>query len=210
MVAEATAAAPALPPLRPALAAMTGLQALVALALSAPGVLAPRMGIDPAGLGLYTIAGFAVGMAASLAGGVLAGRLGGGLVGRLGWGLVAARWVTPRRLVALLGIGMAAASVLVAPGGAALPFPALLLATFLLGLTASGWNGVFLAEVARLAPPGRIGEATGAVMVGGFVGLIAGPLLLIAVPAMGGLGAGYVLIGLLAALAGLSLLGDER
>jgi len=134
----------------------------------------------------------------------------GGLVGRLGWGVVAARWVTPRRLVALLGFAMAAAASIVALWGAALPFPALLVATFLYGLTASGWNGVFLAEVARLAPPGRIGEATGAVMVGGFAGLIAGPLVLIAVAALGGLAAGYLVISLLAALAGLSLLGESR
>lgn len=395
MVAEAEAAAP-VPPLLPALAGMTGLQALVALALFAPGVLAPRLGIDPAGLGLFTTTGFSVGMAASLCGGLLAGRLGsfrvasfcalaaaaamlcaaigggaaallaagiaiglacgpetpasaailgrlvreadrpmvfsvrqtgnqigamagslalpvlaavadpragyvaiaalallcvpvferlrpaydpltrsaaagfglgtalrllwidpalrrmalaafpysasqltlngffvvfavtelglghvaagvalaagqaGGLVGRLGWGVVASRWTAPRLLVGLLGLGMAAASVLVALAGGAMPFPVLMLATFLFGLTASGWNGVFLAEVARLAPAGRIGEATGAVMVGGFAGLIAGPVLLVAAAALSSLAAGYVLVGLLAALAGLSLFGDKR
>ncbi|PWC47880.1 MFS transporter [Azospirillum sp. TSA6c] len=398
MVAETatTTPAPLLPPLLPALVGMTGLQALVALALFAPGVLAPRLGIDPAGLGLFTTTGFAVGMAASLYGGVLAGRLGpfriaslcavavaaamlcamtggsaagllaagvaiglacgpetpasaailgrlvreadrpmvfsvrqtgnqigaiagslalpllavaldpragyaviamlalacipvferlrpvydpltrnaaagfglgtavqllrgdpalrrmalaalpysasqltlngffvvfavtelglphvsagvalaagqaGGLVGRLGWGVVASRWMAPRRLVGLLGLGMAGASILVGWAGAALPFPVLTLATFLFGLTASGWNGVFVAEVARLAPAGRIGEATGAVMVGGFAGLIAGPILLVAAAAVSDLATGYIAVGLLAALSGLSLLKDKR
>ncbi|MBP2231115.1 MFS family permease [Azospirillum agricola] len=396
MVAETLPTPPALPALRPALVAMTALQAVVALGLFAPGVLAPRMGIDPAGLGLFTTAGFLVGMAASLGGGVMAGRLGafrvaslcalavaaamlfamlggnaaallaagvaiglacgpetpassailgrlareadrplvfslrqtgnqlgamagsvtlpaiamafdpragyaaialvalggillferlrpvydpltrsagaafglgaawrlvrddralrrmalasapyaatqialngffvvfavaelglghvaaglalavgqgGGLAGRLGWGVVATRWVAPRRLVGLLGLGMAAAAAFIGLAGASLPFPLLLVATFLLGLTASGWNGVFLAEVARLSPRDRIGEATGAVLVGSYVGLIGGPMLLIAASAFGGLATGYLLIAALAALAGLSLLGENR
>ena len=102
------------------------------------------------------------------------------------------------------------AIALVALAGASLPFPALAATTFLFGLTASGWNGVFLAEVARLAPVGRIGEATGAVMVGGFAGLIAGPILLVVAASVSSLAAGYLAVGLLAALAGLSLLGDKR
>ncbi|MCG5241419.1 MFS transporter, partial [Azospirillum doebereinerae] len=134
----------------------------------------------------------------------------GGLVGRLGWGVVATRWVAPRRLVGLLGLGMAAAAAFIGLAGASLPFPLLLCATFLLGLTASGWNGVFLAEVARLSPRDRIGEATGAVLVGSYVGLIAAPVLLIGASAFGGLAAGYLAIAALAALAGLSLLGDTR
>jgi nitrate/nitrite transporter NarK len=48
---------------------------------------------------------------------------------------------------------------------------------FVLGLTASGWNGAFLAEVAQLAPPEAISSATGGslffVNVGKFIGPIA-------------------------------------
>ena len=43
------------------------------------------------------------------------------------------------------------------------------------GLTASGWNGVFLAEVARLAPQDRIGETTGAVLTASYAGLLSDP-----------------------------------
>jgi hypothetical protein len=39
----------------------------------------------------------------------------------------------------------------------------------------SGWNGVFLAEVARLAPC-RIPEVTGAVLMVSYAGLVLGPV----------------------------------
>ena len=59
-------------PLWPALIAMTGVQALVALALFAPGVLAPQLAMSVADVGLFTTAVFAVGMATSLYGGKFA------------------------------------------------------------------------------------------------------------------------------------------
>jgi hypothetical protein len=71
---EAAAASPQTPRLAPALAAMTGLQALVALALFAPGVLAPKLGIGERDISLLTSV-FVVGVATSMAGGMLAARL---------------------------------------------------------------------------------------------------------------------------------------
>jgi hypothetical protein len=57
---------------------------------------------------------------------------------------------------------------------------------------------VFLSEVARLAPEGRVGEATGAVLMFGFAGLILGPLVMASVAAISSLGAAYALLGLAA------------
>ena len=51
---------------------MTGLQALVALALFAPGVLAPQLGYGEGAISLFATACFAVGVATSLYGGLLA------------------------------------------------------------------------------------------------------------------------------------------
>ncbi|MCH7865473.1 MAG: MFS transporter, partial [Proteobacteria bacterium] len=45
----------------------------------------------------------------------------------------------------------------------------------LFGLSAIGWNGVFLAEIARLAPSGRIGSATGGALVPTYAGVLVGP-----------------------------------
>lgn len=144
------------------------------------------------------------------AGVALATAQGGGLLGRLGWGLLGARFVAPRRLVAALGLAMGAAALAVAGLGPLLPLWGLLILAFLFGLTASGWNGIFLAEVARLAPPGRMGEATGAVLMASYAGLLVGPALIVVASAVGGLAAAYALIGGLCALAGLALFGVDR
>ena len=61
------------------------------------------------------------------------------------------------------------------------PLPLVVTAVFAFGLTASGWNGVFLAEVARLAPQERVAEATGAVLTASYGGLLLGPVLVAAV-----------------------------
>ncbi len=46
----------------------------------------------------------------------------------------------------------------------------------LFGFTAVGWNGVFLAEVARLAPSNLIGSATGAALFVTYFGVALGPV----------------------------------
>jgi hypothetical protein len=43
------------------------------------------------------------------------------------------------------------------------------------GATAVGWNGVWLAEIARLAPPGRTSEATGGCLFFTFLGVVVTP-----------------------------------
>jgi MFS family permease len=58
--------------------------------------------------------------------------------------------------------------------GAALPLVFGVL--FVFGFSAIGWNGVFMAEIARLAPDGRVGGATGAVLTVTFLGVILAPM----------------------------------
>lgn len=138
----------------------------------------------------HVAAGFALGVAQIA-----------GLVGRLGWG-AAVSWVgTPRGVIAGLGIGMSVAAATLALAGPALPFWALVLLAALFGTTASGWNGLFVAEMARLAPPGRVAETTGAVLTVTYLGLLAGPGLVAATAAAGGLGLSFLV------LAGVSMLG---
>ena len=45
----------------------------------------------------------------------------------------------------------------------------------LFGISAIGWNGVFLAEIARLAPEGRVSNATVGAMVPTYTGVVIGP-----------------------------------
>src|SRR5262249_59583083 len=67
--------------------------------------------------------------------------------------------------------------------GASLPTLALGVLCILFGGTATDWNGVYLAQLARLSPPGRAGEITGASNFFGFGGLTLMPALFSAIVA---------------------------
>jgi MFS family permease len=144
------------------------------------------------------------------AGLLLATSQAGGLGGRLGFGLVATRYFAAWTTVVALGFGMSIFAATMASMSAATPRPLLLVVAFLFGITASGWNGVFLAEVARLAPEGRVGEATGAVLMFGFAGLILGPLLMAGVATLASLSVAYALLGIATLLGTFVLLGRHR
>lgn len=117
----------------------------------------------------------------------------GGLVGRLLWGYVAARLGTITPLLLALGVVTSACSVLLGTGGPAWG----LLVVF--GLTASGWNGIFLAEVAHQVPAEEAGTATAAVMVVMMLGLVGGPLVFSALGAAVSFSGAFVAFGGVAA-----------
>ncbi|KQP41570.1 MFS transporter [Pseudorhodoferax sp. Leaf274] len=99
----------------------------------------------------------------------------GGVAGRILWGWVADRGLGARRMLALLAAVMALSSAATALLSPALP-PWLVLAVLVVfGASAIGWNGVYLAEVARQAPPGLAGVATGGTLAFTFFGVVLGP-----------------------------------
>jgi len=112
-----------------------------------------------------------------VAAGWLALMQGAGLVGRLLWGRVAQRPGMPTlHLLGGLGLAMGATGLLLFlwPGT---PPPAALGVLFLLvGLSASGWNGVMIAELARIAGPARAGAVTGAALLFSYTGIAIAPL----------------------------------
>src|SRR5258706_5322632 len=146
-----------------------------------------------------------IGLSHMGAGALLAVAQAAGLIGRLTWGLVATRWAA-RTVLAGLGAAMAACALGVALATPDWPIGALAALVFAFGLTASGWNGVFLAEVARLAPEGRVSEATGAVLTASYAGLVLGPLLVAAGAQAVSLAASFAALAVLAALATLPLM----
>ncbi|MFM7347470.1 MAG: MFS transporter [Tagaea sp.] len=96
------------------------------------------------------------------AGFVLAAAQIAGVGGRVLWGVVADRFGRPLRVLGLLGLAMGAFGVAMAVFGAGLSYPALIVLAMGFGGTAVAWNGVYLAELARLAGPARAGEIVGA------------------------------------------------
>lgn len=109
------------------------------------------------------------------AGAVLALSQVGGVLGRVSWGYASDRWMGARRTLAALATVMglsAVATALLAPG---VPHLVVLVVLFLFGASAIGWNGVYLAEVARQAPAGKAGIATGGTLAITFFGTVLGP-----------------------------------
>ncbi|MCM0022190.1 MAG: MFS transporter [Tagaea sp.] len=96
------------------------------------------------------------------AGFVLAVAQAAGVGGRVLWGVVADRLGTPALVLGLLGVAMGAFGIAMAATAPLLPIPALVALAACFGGTAVAWNGVYLAEVARLAGPAQAGEMIGA------------------------------------------------
>jgi sugar phosphate permease len=96
----------------------------------------------------------------------------GGIAGRFAWGLVADLAGSGLSvLIALFATGVAL--LLVFPWIAA-DWPTPLIYGFLgiLGVVVAGWNGVFLGELLRLAPPGASARVLGGGLVFGFAGAL--------------------------------------
>jgi Major Facilitator Superfamily len=99
----------------------------------------------------------------------------GGLVGRLAWGALAQRCASASRLLGAIGLlaGSSGLALMLAPVVIEGAVFALLLA--LLGFSASGWNGVLVAEVSRIAGPARAGALSGSILGYGYLGLAVAP-----------------------------------
>jgi MFS family permease len=198
-----TRAAPGLT-VRTAWTLLTAEPLLMRLAIAAMAFGALQLGLNAF---FVTLAVREWGIPHVTAGVVLAIAQFGGLLGRLGWGWAASKLWAPRAVLTGLGFGMAALALTLASFGARLPLPALAALAALLGLTASGWNGVFVAEVARLAPKGLIAETTGAAMTAAYAGLLAGPFLVAGVAQVASLATAFAVLGVLCLAAAVSILG---
>lgn len=111
------------------------------------------------------------------AGQVLAMAQAGGVVGRVVWGYIADRWLGARRMLAVLAALMAISAAAAAALQPAVPVALVIVLMTAFGACATGWNGVYLAEVARLAPPGMASMATGGSLAVTFFGVVFGPVL---------------------------------
>lgn len=140
-----------------------------------------------------------------LAGIVLSAAQIAGASGRILWGIVADRLASPRVVLGGLGLTMGAAALttgLFTPGW---PLPAIFAVCIVFGGTAVAWNGVYLAQIAKLAPPGRAGEATGGTSFVTFSGVVFAPILVsTVVSTTGSYTLAFAMIAALTGIAGLS------
>lgn len=111
------------------------------------------------------------------AGAVFAVSQAAGVFGRVGWGYTADRWFGTRPMLAFLGTLMAACAGAVAMLHDNSPHAWVLVVFVLFGASATGWNGVYLAQVARVSPAGKAGMATGGTLAITFLGNVLGPAL---------------------------------
>jgi MFS family permease len=97
-----------------------------------------------------------------------------GVVGRIGWGVLSDRWLGARPTILLLAIVMALCGISMLFLDAAPPAVGLMVLC-LYGATAVGWNGVYLATVARVVTQAQAATATGGVLMFTFFGVVIGP-----------------------------------
>jgi predicted MFS family arabinose efflux permease len=135
----------------------------------------------------------------------------GGIGGRVAWGYVADRWLGARAMLLLLASMMAVCAL----GSAFLttdtPHGVVIALLVCFGASAIGWNGVYLAEVARRAPPGMASMATGGTLAFTFLGVVLGPPMFGALSGLfGTYRAGFVGLMVMASVSGTVLYWSQR
>ncbi len=134
-----------------------------------------------------------------------------GVVGRVFWGYVSDRFLGARRTLAVLAGLMALSSVATALLSTNMPTVLMLGILAVFGASAIGWNGVYLAEVARQAPKGQASLATGGTLAVTFLGVVLGPPLFGALSGLyGSYRAGFASLAMPALVCGVLLLRQKK
>ena len=135
----------------------------------------------------------------------------GGIGGRVVWGYVADRWLGARRMLLLLASMMALGALASAFLTTDTPQAVVIVILVGFGASAIGWNGVYLAEVARRAPPGMASMATGGTLAFTFLGVVVGPPMFGALSGLfGTYRAGFVGLMVMASISGMVLYWTQR
>jgi MFS family permease len=135
----------------------------------------------------------------------------GGIGGRVVWGYVADRWLGARRMLLLLASMMALGALASAFLTTDTPHGVVIAILVGFGASAIGWNGVYLAEVARRAPPGMASMATGGTLAFTFLGVVLGPPMFGALSGLfGTYRAGFVGLMVMASVSGTVLYFSQR
>ena len=125
---------------------------------------------------LVTYLASGIGLSLTQAGLALSVALGAAVPGRILWGVLADR-LGGRRVLGGLSLAMTGAAVAAASFTPDWPFPAMLAVCGVFGATAFGWNGVFLAEIARIVPQEEASRATGGMLFVAYISVVVAPVL---------------------------------
>lgn len=129
------------------------------------------------------------------------------IIGRVAWGASADYFGNTRRQLALIAFISVATSLTIASFSSSWPIAALVAVSVVAGGTAVAWNGMYLAETARLAPEGKVGLTAGGIIVFLSLGGLFGPAIFALVASLTGTyHLGFVLFSLPLFAAGVRLL----
>ena len=135
----------------------------------------------------------------------------GGMAGRIVWGYVADRWMGASRMLLILAAMMALGALATTTLTQDTPKSLVIFILLAFGASAIGWNGVYLAEVAKRAPEGMASVATGGTLVFTFFGVVVGPPIFGALSALfGTYRAGFSALVLVATVCGCVLTWSQR
>lgn len=108
------------------------------------------------------------------------------VAGRVAWGISVDALGAPRRQLAIIGVLSSVSLLLIANFSSSWPLPAMIAVGVLAGASAMSWNGVFLAEAARLSRPDEVARTTGGILVFLSFGGGGGPALFALIVAVSG------------------------
>jgi len=100
-----------------------------------------------------------------------------GVASRIVFGLLADRFgsaLTPLAIINCATALMCFITIFLSPGW---PRTGLYIMLICLGASSVGWTGMFIAEIARVAPKGQVGLATSGAIAFNFLGIVCGPAL---------------------------------
>jgi MFS transporter, ACS family, hexuronate transporter len=134
-----------------------------------------------------------VGLSIVAAGAFLAVFQVGGIAGRIGWGVISDKIGRRGPVMLLVGLVAMASCLTMASVGEGTVIPIVAALAFLLGLSAMGWNGLYLTLLSESVPMHAAATAMGASLTIAFVGMfLASPLFGLAADLTGSYGASWL------------------
>ena len=123
----------------------------------------------------------------------------GGIIGRPSLGWVSDKILPARPLLSAVGFSIFLCALILAVLTSNWSFETLCILSFLTGVITAGWNGVYIAEIARVIPPEEVGRATGGVSSFTFLGVAIGPAIFTAIVGFtGSYSIAFLVVGVIA------------